>query len=253
MRVTFLGTGTSSGVPLIGCTCAVCRSLDYRDKRLRVSVHLEIDGKSFVIDTGPDFRQQMLRESVGALDAVLFTHQHKDHVAGLDDVRAYNFLQQRDVPVYARAQVLQQLQTEFAYIFAEKRYPGIPRLKLHEIKNEPFEIEGISFLPIDVMHHKMPVFGFRVRDFAYITDVNFIPDAEMSKLQNLEVLVLGALQRDPHLAHYNLEQALEVTEKIRPKRAYFTHISHRLGLQREVDALLPAHVKLAYDGLRLVL
>jgi len=253
MIVTLLGTGTSSGVPLIGCKCEVCRSLDYRDNRLRVSVYLKIDGKSFVIDTGPDFRQQMLRESVGALDAVLLTHQHKDHIAGLDDVRAYNFLQQRDMPIYARAEVLQQLKTEFAYVFVEKRYPGIPRLQLHEIKNEPFEIASISFLPIDVMHHKMPVFGFRVRDFAYITDVNFIPDAEMAKLQNLEVLVLGALQREPHLAHYNLEQALAVVETLQPKRAYFTHISHRLGVHRAIDALLPPHVKLAYDGLRLVL
>jgi phosphoribosyl 1,2-cyclic phosphate phosphodiesterase len=251
MVVTFLGTGTSSGVPLIGCTCDVCRSLDYRDKRLRVSIHVEIEGKSLVIDTGPDFRQQMLREGITHLDAVLFTHQHKDHVAGLDDVRAYNFLQQRDMPVYARAEVLTQLRSEFAYVFAEQRYPGIPRLQLHEITNEPFEIEGVPILPVDVLHHRMPVFGFRIRDFAYVTDVNFISGLEQQKLHNLEVLVLGALQRDTHISHYNLRQALDMVELLRPKRAFFTHISHRLGRQAALDEELPPHVRCAYDGLRL--
>ncbi|MFN3380794.1 MAG: MBL fold metallo-hydrolase, partial [Runella zeae] len=203
MVVTLLGTGTSSGVPLIGCSCEVCRSLDYRDKRLRVSVHILIEEKSFVIDTGPDFRQHMLREGINQLDAVLFTHQHKDHTAGLDDVRAFNFLQQRDMPVYGRAQVLEQLQQEFEYAFAEFRYPGIPRLQLHEIHNEPFSIEGIEFVPIDVLHHKLPVFGFRVGDFAYLTDVNHIPESEYAKLQNLDTLVLGALQHEPHISHFN--------------------------------------------------
>ncbi|TAF93205.1 MAG: MBL fold metallo-hydrolase [Cytophagia bacterium] len=251
MKITFLGTGTSSGVPLIGCNCAVCSSLDYRDQRLRTSVHLEINGKSFVIDTSPDFRQQMLRAGIKHLDAVLFTHQHKDHIAGLDDVRAYNFFQGSDMPIYARDEVLTQLQIEFAYVFAEKRYPGIPRLQLNEIKNEPFEIEGVSFLPIDVMHHLMPVFGFRVGRFAYITDVNHISESEQTKLQNLDVLVLGALQRQSHISHYNLNQALEIVAQIQPKRAYFTHISHRMGLQRDLDIELPPHVRLAYDGLQL--
>ena len=253
MKITFLGTGTSSGVPLIGCTCEVCRSLDYRDKRLRVSIHLEVGGKSFVIDTGPDFRQQMLRESILQLDAVLFTHEHKDHTAGLDDVRAFNFLQRRDMPIYARASVLEQLQSEFAYVFAEKRYPGIPRLQLNEIKNEPFEIEGVSFVPIEVKHLHLPVFGFRVHDFAYITDVNFISETEQEKLRGLDVLVLGALQREPHPSHYTLSEALEMIERIKPKRAFLTHISHKMGLQRELDVELPPHIRLAYDGLRLVL
>ena len=253
MKITFLGTGTSSGVPLIGCTCEVCRSLDYRDKRLRVSIHLEVGGKSFVIDTGPDFRQQMLRESILQLDAVLFTHEHKDHTAGLDDVRAFNFLQRRDMPIYARASVLEQLQSEFAYVFAEKRYPGTPRLQLNEIKNEPFEIQGVTFMPIEVKHLHLPVFGFRVHDFAYITDVNFISETEQEKLRGLDVLVLGALQREPHPSHYTLSEALEMIERIKPKRAFLTHISHKMGLQRELDVELPPHIRLAYDGLRLVL
>ena len=253
MNITFLGTGTSSGVPLIGCACGVCRSLDYRDKRLRVAIHLEVNNKSFVIDTGPDFRQQMLRESILQLDAVLFTHEHKDHTAGLDDVRAFNFLQRRDMPIYARASVLEQLKSEFAYVFAEKRYPGTPRLQLNEIKNEPFEIEGVKFVPIEVKHLHLPVFGFRVNDFAYITDINFISETEQEKLWGLDVLVLGALQREPHPSHYTLQEALTVIEKIAPKRAFITHISHRLGLQRELDRELPPHIRLAYDGLRLVL
>ena len=251
MVVTLLGTGTSSGVPLIGCSCEVCRSLDYRDKRLRVSVHILIEEKSFVIDTGPDFRQHMLREGINQLDAVLFTHQHKDHTAGLDDVRAFNFLQQRDMPVYGRAQVLEQLQREFEYAFAEFRYPGIPRLRLHEIHNEPFSIEGVEFIPIDVLHHKLPVFGFRVGDFAYLTDVNHIPESEYAKLQNLDTLVLGALQHEPHISHFNLREALEVVELLKPQRAYFTHISHKMGRHSLVEPTLPSHVKLGYDGLKL--
>jgi phosphoribosyl 1,2-cyclic phosphate phosphodiesterase len=253
MKITFLGTGTSSGVPLIGCQCEVCQSLDYRDKRLRVSIHVEIAGKSFVIDTGPDFRQQMLRAGIKKLDAVLFTHEHKDHTAGLDDVRAFNFLQQQDMPVYARAQVLEQIQTEFAYVFAEKRYPGIPRLQLNEITGAPFEIAGVRFVPIDVMHHLLPVFGFRINNFAYITDVNFIAAASQEKLRDLDVLVLGALQREPHPSHYTLQQALDVVAQIAPKRTFFTHISHRMGLQRDLDFELPPHIRLAYDGLTLTL
>ncbi len=238
-------------MPLIGCQCAVCQSLDYRDKRLRVSVLIETQGKNFVIDTGPDFRQQMLRERVTRLDAVLFTHQHKDHTAGLDDVRAFNFLQRQDMPVYARSQVLDQLKAEFAYVFADKKYPGIPRIQLHEITHQPFCIEGVTFVPIDAMHHKLPVFGFRVGDFAYLTDINFVPDYEMYKLNNLAVLVIGALQIEPHLSHFTLSQALDFAQKVGAKQTYFTHISHKLGLHKEVSKHLPATVSLAQDGLRL--
>ena len=238
-------------MPLIGCQCAVCQSLDYRDKRLRVSVLIETQGKNFVIDTGPDFRQQMLRERVTRLDAVLFTHQHKDHTAGLDDVRAFNFLQRQDMPVYARSQVLDQLKAEFAYVFADKKYPGIPRIQLHEITHQPFCIEGVTFVPIDAMHHNLPVFGFRVGDFAYLTDINFVPDHEMYKLNNLAVLVIGALQIEPHISHFTLSQALDFAQKVGAKQTYFTHISHKLGSHKEVSKHLPDTVLLAQDGLRL--
>lgn len=253
MLITLLGTGTSSGVPLIGCCCDVCRSLDYRDKRLRVAVHIQTKGKSFIIDTGPDFRQQILREGISKLDAVIFTHQHKDHTAGLDDVRAFNFLQKKDMPVYGRAEVLEQLRREFEYVFAENRYPGIPRLQLHKIANEPFEIMGVVFTPIDVLHHRLPVFGFRIGNFAYITDVNHISEVEQAKLKNLDVLVLGALQREQHISHYTLEEAIKMTDILCPKVTYFTHLSHKMGRHTDVEKELPAHIKLGYDGLRLKL
>jgi phosphoribosyl 1,2-cyclic phosphate phosphodiesterase len=253
MLITLLGTGTSSGVPLIGCCCDVCRSLDYRDKRLRVAVHIQTKGKSFIIDTGPDFRQQILREGISQLDAVIFNHQHKDHTAGLDDVRAFNFLQKKDMPVYGRAEVLEQLRREFEYVFAENRYPGIPRLQLHEIANEPFEIMGVVFTPIDVLHHRLPVFGFRIGNFAYITDVNHISEVEQAKLKNLDVLVLGALQREQHISHYTLEEAIKMTDILCPKVTYFTHLSHKMGRHTDVEKELPAHIKLGYDGLRLKL
>ncbi len=249
MTITLLGTGTSTGVPMIGCDCVVCRSVDFRDKRLRTSVHISVDGRSFVIDTGPDFRQQMLRLAPSHLDAVLFTHEHKDHTAGLDDIRAFNFWQKRDIPVYGRASVLAHLRQEFSYVFAEKKYPGIPQIQIHEIRNEPFEIMGVPILPIDVLHHRLPVFGFRIGDFTYLTDVNHIPEAELEKVRGTKVLVLDALQRTEHTAHYTLPQAIAVTEQIQPDQTYFTHISHRMGLHRDVERELPAHIRLGYDGL----
>ncbi|MFD1144406.1 MBL fold metallo-hydrolase [Larkinella insperata] len=253
MIVTLLGTGTSSGVPLIGCTCDVCRSIDFRDKRLRTSVHLAVGGKSFVIDTGPDFRQQMLRTGIRHLDAVVFTHEHKDHTAGLDEVRAYNFLQGQDIPVYARQRVLTQLQTEFAYIFAEKKYPGIPRIQLNAIDNEAFEIEGVWFTPIDVLHHRLPVFGYRIQDFTYLTDLNYISEQELEKVYGTQVLLLDALQIEPHISHFTLNQAIALVERIQPEKAYFIHISHKLGLHREVEKRLPESIRLGYDGLKITL
>ena len=251
MKVTFLGTGTSQGIPVIACACAVCASLDFRDKRLRVSIHVEVDGKSFIVDSGPDFRQQVLRERIWQLDALLFTHEHKDHPAGLDDVRSYNFKQQRDMPVYARRQVLDQLQREFAYIFSGAQYPGLPRVALHEIDNHPFLMEGVAVTPVEVMHYQLPVFGYRIRDFTYITDANAISEAEMKKIEGSRVVVLNALQMEPHVSHFTLPQALEVLEHLRPERAYLTHVSHKLGLHREVEKKLPDFVRIAYDGLQI--
>ena len=251
MKITFLGTGTSQGVPVIGCTCEVCQSLDYRDKRLRSSVQIEISNQSFVIDTGPDFRQQMLREHVKRLDAVLFTHAHRDHTAGLDDVRAFNYIQEMDMPVYGAQSVLDQLRIEYSYAFAEKIYPGIPRITLNLIDEKPFQVNGINITPLPVKHLNMPVFGFRFENLSYITDANSIPEETLDRLKGTEVLVLNALQIEPHISHFNLRQALEYVEKIKPKKTYFTHISHRLGLHAEVQKKLPANVFLAYDGLQI--
>ncbi len=250
MKVTFLGTGTSQGVPVIACTCEVCRSLDFRDKRLRTSIHIEIAGKSLVIDTGPDFRQQMLREYVKRLDAVVFTHAHRDHTSGLDDVRAYNFKQNMDMPVYGTHDVLEQLKAEYDYIFADRNYPGLPRLDLIEITDAVFSIDDVKITPLPVMHFKLPVLGFRFGNFSYITDANFIPDSTLEKLVGTEVLVLNALQREKHISHFNLEEALAMVEKIKPARTFFTHISHKLGLHAEVAKQLPDGVSLAFDGLQ---
>lgn len=248
MTLTFLGTGTSQGVPVIGCQCAVCRSLDYRDKRLRSSVHIDVGGQSFVIDTGPDFRQQMLRERIARVDAIIFTHAHRDHTAGLDDVRAYNFLQKADMPVYGRPAVLSQLKVEYAYAFQETRYPGIPQITLKEISDNPFTINGINIVPLPVMHLNVPVHGFRIGNFCYITDANYIPDSTVERMKNTEVLVLNALQHEAHISHFNVKQAIEQVNRIRPERTYFTHISHKLG--RHALTSLPDGIELAFDGLK---
>ena len=209
MIITFLGTGTSQGVPVIACHCEVCSSLDYRDKRLHTSVHILVDKHSFIIDSGPDFRQQVLKEGIEKLDALIFTHAHKDHTAGMDDVRSFNFKQKKPMPVYGTAEVIDQLKREFSYIFTDHSYPGIPRIDLIEISNDnSFEIEGVLFTPIQVLHYKLPVLGFRIGGFTYITDANFISKEEKKKIIGSEVLVLNALQRDSHISHYNLEEAL---------------------------------------------
>jgi phosphoribosyl 1,2-cyclic phosphate phosphodiesterase len=250
MQVTLLGTGTSGGVPVLTCKCAVCTSPDARDKRLRVSVHITINQKSFVIDVGPDFRYQALRAGIESLDAVLFTHEHKDHTAGLDDIRPYNYLHGvREIALYARKSVLNQLKREYEYAFEEHKYPGVPLLKTHEITNHPFEIEGISVQPIEAMHHKLPVFGFRIQDFTYITDTNFIAKQELEKAKGSKILVLDALQQSPHLSHFTLAEAIEVAKEIGAEKTYFTHISHKMGLHEEVEKHLPATMFLAYDGL----
>lgn len=236
---------------MIGCTCAVCQSLDYRDKRLRTSLFVEVDNRHFVIDTGPDFRQQMLREQITRVDAVIFTHEHRDHTAGLDDVRAFNFMQQADMPIYGTKKVLDQLRVEYAYAFSKVYYPGIPRLALHEIDTRPFEVDGITIIPLPVMHFKLPVLGFRINGLSYITDANFIPEETYESLKGTEVLILNALQREQHISHFNLSEALEVVKRVKPARTYFTHISHKMGLHDDVSKELPENVYLGFDGLQI--
>ncbi|SHG75544.1 phosphoribosyl 1,2-cyclic phosphate phosphodiesterase [Chryseolinea serpens] len=253
MKITFLGTGTSQGVPVIGCRCEVCQSLDFRNKRLRTSIRVEISGQSFVVDTGPDFRQQMLRENVQRLDAVIFTHAHRDHTAGLDDVRAYNFMQNSDMPVYGRQEVLDQLKMEFAYAFAKDAYPGLPRITLNQIDERPFELNGVPITPLPVLHLRLPVLGFRFGNFSYITDANIIPEETLDRLKGTEVLVLNALQIESHVSHFNLSEALAMIDRIKPAKAYLTHISHKLGLHGAVEKKLPENVSLAYDGLQVEL
>jgi phosphoribosyl 1,2-cyclic phosphate phosphodiesterase len=251
LKVTFLGTGTSQGVPVIACECDVCRSVDTRDKRLRTSAHIEVDGQSIVIDTGPDFRQQMLSNDIKKLDAVIFTHEHRDHVAGLDDVRSFNFKQKKPMPIYGNENVLEFVKKEFHYAFAEKKYPGVPQIDLHRIENRPFSVNSTEIVPVYTLHHKLPVFGFRIKNFSYITDANYISKAEKEKLKNSEVLVLNALQHDPHISHFTLEQALDLSSELKPGRTYLTHISHKLGKHEEISKLLPENVYLAHDGLSL--
>jgi phosphoribosyl 1,2-cyclic phosphate phosphodiesterase len=253
VTITFLGTGTSQGVPVIACHCEVCTSADRHDKRLRSSVLVEAEGKVIVIDSGPDFRCQMLREHVDHLDAVVFTHEHKDHTAGLDDIRAFNYFQQEAMDVYATARVQESLKREFAYIFAEYKYPGIPQLNLHTIDTKPFTIGRVEFTPIEVMHYKLPVLGFRIGDFTYITDAKTISRAEQEKIRGSRVLVINALQREPHISHFTLEEAIQFAQQMGAETTYFTHISHRLGRHADVSQELPNGIELAYDGLKVTI
>ena len=249
MKVTFLGSGTSQGIPVIACSCAVCTSVDTRDKRLRSSILLQVDDKNIVIDSGPDFRYQMLRAGVTHLDALVFTHEHKDHTAGLDDIRAFNYKQGEAINVYAHKRVQDALKKEFSYIFAHHKYPGIPQLDLFEIGHHPFEVAGVPFIPIEVMHFQLPVLGFRIADFTYITDAKTVSDVEKAKIKGTKVLVINALQQEKHISHFTLEEALAFTQEIGAEKTYFTHISHRLGTHQKISEIVPAGVELAYDGL----
>lgn len=254
LKITFLGTGTSQGVPVIGCDCAVCTSKDPRDQRLRCSIWVQKGDTSIVVDSGPDFRQQMLRAGVKKLDAILITHEHNDHIIGLDDVRPFNFMNWQDMPIYATKQVQQELKTRFAYVFAENPYPGSPMLKLIDIEEgQNFKVNDVDIMPIKVMHGKWPVMGFRFGDFTYLTDVKTIPDSEIEKAKNSKILVLSALHYNEHHSHMNLKEALEMVEILQPEQAYFIHCSHRMGLYEEVSKKLPEHVALAFDGLKLIL
>lgn len=251
IRITFLGTGTSSGVPMIACHCEVCMSSNKKDKRLRSSILIESSETNLVIDTTPDFRYQMLREQVDHLDAVLFTHPHKDHIAGLDDVRAYNYFQQKPMELYANQMTIEAIVREFAYAFAEKKYPGVPNLELIDIDMEPFIIGNIPVIPIMVWHMQMPVFGFRFGSFTYITDANRIDENEKNKIRGSKVLVVNALRKEKHISHFALQEAIALVRELNVPTAYFTHISHQLGKHDEIESQLPEGIHLAFDGLKL--
>jgi len=251
LEVIFLGTGTSQGIPVIGSDHPVCLSKDPRDKRLRVSILVLWEGYTILVDCGPDFRSQMLTHNIKHLDAILYTHEHNDHTAGLDDIRPY-FFRQGDIPVFAHKRVLESLKKRFEYIFqAENKYPGAPSVAINEIRNEIFKVKGLPIIPVNAMHNRVQVFGFRFDDFAYLTDVKTIEEEEREKLKGVKVLVVNALRKEPHHSHFNLEDALEFISIIKPEKAYLTHISHRLGFHAQVQSELPQNVFLAYDNLKI--
>ncbi|MBG9376301.1 MBL fold metallo-hydrolase [Panacibacter sp. DH6] len=248
-----LGTGTSTGVPMVACPCEVCLSTNGKDKRLRSSILVQSENTTFVVDTTPDFRYQMLRINNRRLDAVLFTHPHKDHTAGLDDVRAYNFFQHEAMNVYANSLTEEALKREFAYVFSDKKYPGVPEIILNTIDETPFYIGDIKVIPIQVWHYKMPVYGFRFGNFTYITDANRIEEPEKEKIKGSQVIVLNALRKEDHISHFTLQQAIDLVQELQVPKAYFTHISHQLGKHDDVSKTLPANIELAYDGLTIAL
>jgi len=253
LKITFLGTGTSQGIPIIGSEHPVCLSENPKDKRLRVSILVEWNDYTFVVDCGPDFRQQMLKAKVTKIDGIIFTHEHADHTMGLDDIRPF-FFRQGDIPLYAHQRVFKSLEKRFDYIFTtEKKYPGVPNVTKYEVKNEPFLVGNLNVTPIEGLHYKLPVFGYRFHNFAYLTDMKTVSDIETMKLKNLDVLVINALRIEPHISHFNLEEALNFIEKVKPKRVYLTHISHLLGFHDEVQQQLPENVFLAYDNLQITL
>ena len=250
--VNFLGTGTSQGIPVIGCECEVCSSNNIRDNRLRTSIQIKNNDTSIVIDTGPDFRQQMLNLKIKHIDAIIYTHEHKDHVAGLDDIRAFNFIQKKPINIYCTNRVFKALQREYIYIFDDNfNYPGIPKVKKTIIDNNPFTINNLRIVPIEVKHYKLSVLGFRLNDFCYITDANYISDKEKEKMKGLEVLVINALRKEKHPSHFNLEEAISIVNELKPKKAFFTHLSHLMGKHAEISKTLPENIFLSYDGLSL--
>lgn len=249
IRVTFLGTGTSIGVPVITCDCPVCLSEDPKDNRFRTSVMVQVNNRTFVIDCGPDFRIQMLREHVSSLDAVIFTHEHRDHIAGIDDIRAFNYVLNKKIDIYATEPVISAIRTEFPYIFSDSRYFGAPQLTIHCIDDQPFSINNIEFIPIRVLHENLPVTGFRIGDFTYITDASSITEEEKEKIKGSKVIVLNALRNSHHVSHFSVGEAVNLLEEMKPEAGYLTHLSHFVGLHEEVNRSLPDFIKLAYDGL----
>ncbi|MCE2964157.1 MAG: MBL fold metallo-hydrolase [Chitinophagales bacterium] len=249
-KLIFLGTGTSVGVPMVGCPCEVCQSDDQKDKRLRTSAMIQFKDRNLLIDIGPDFRAQMLFNSITRIDAVFLTHPHRDHVAGFDEIRALNFLYETKVDLYANAFTWDSLKKQFYYAFMESEYTSVPKVEYSEIKNAPIRFQDIDIIPVQVSHGKMPCLGYRIGDLAYITDANAIADKEMEKLQNLEVLVLNALRKYHHPSHFTLEESLEIVAKLKPKKAFFTHLSHHMGKHVDVERELPENVFIGYDGLQ---
>jgi len=239
---------------MIGCNCKVCSSVNPKEKRLRSSVLININDKNILIDAGPDFRQQMLREHVNRLDAVLLTHEHKDHIGGLDDVRAFNYIQKKPMDIYAEERVCKSLQTrDFAYVEERKDYPGIPRMNFNIIDNKAFFINNIKIIPVRGIHMQLPVFGYRIKNFAYITDMNYISEQEKEKLKNLDTLVVNALRYKKHVSHFNLEEAVEIIKEVKPKKAYLTHVSHKISFEDNEIKNLPENINLAYDSLNLTI
>jgi phosphoribosyl 1,2-cyclic phosphate phosphodiesterase len=251
MKITFLGTGTSTGVPVVACNCEVCTSDDPRDKRYRTSAMLTLGNSNVVIDCGPDFRIQMLKHKVEDIDAVVFTHAHRDHIAGLDDIRAFNYILHKSIDIYGSQVTLDSIKEQFPYIFTPGRYFGAPQLNLHPITLDPFCIGAFGFTPVQVMHQEMKVFGYRIGDFSYITDANYISPAEFEKLRGSKVVVINALRNSRHVSHFSLGEALAILNELKPEKAYLTHISHFLGKFENVDKKLPEGVHLAYDGLQI--
>jgi phosphoribosyl 1,2-cyclic phosphate phosphodiesterase len=251
VKITFLGTGTSQGVPVVACPCEVCHSTDERDKRLRSSVLIEVDGMNLIIDAGPDFRQQMLNANVTQLSAILLTHEHYDHISGLDDIRAFNWVLKKSIDIYAEVRVQQSIKNIFSYVFAENKYPGIPEMTLHTVDETAFYINKTKVIPIRGMHLNLPVLGFRIGNFAYLTDFKTLKDEEIKKLTGLDILVVNALRRETHVSHLTLNEASSLVERIKPSVAYLTHISHQMGTYCEISKSLPSSIFMAYDGLEL--
>ena len=249
VSLTFLGTGTSLGVPMVGCGCDVCISTNSKDNRLRSSVLIQSEKSTVVIDTGPDFRYQMLRQKVNTLDAIVFTHEHRDHTAGLDDIRAFNFFQEKEMIAFATPRVQGEIQKQFPYIFGGNDYPGLPKIVFRSFENDPFLIGNLDFVPIKALHYKMPVSGFRIGDITYITDANFISEGELEKARGSKVFILNALREKKHVSHFTLEEATKIAQNIGADQTYFTHISHQLGEHEKVSNNLPEGIFLAYDGL----
>jgi len=252
VKITFLGTGTSQGVPVIACECPICKSDDMKDKRLRASLLVETAVNTIVIDAGPDFRQQMLTAGVKKLDAILLTHEHKDHIAGMDDLRAFNYKSQAAIDIYAEERVQGAVRKEYAYVFSENHYPGVPKMELHNITNYNFEIRGDLIIPLRIFHYRLPILGFRIGDMAYITDANYIPEETREKLIGVKYLVINALRKEKHISHFSLGEALDLIKEVSPRKAYITHIGHQMGKHAEVNRELPVNVTLAWDGLQVV-